>query len=202
MGDNVLSGTDKIDSLAVDGLLGAADSLAYKITEIERHFHSGGRWFGATAAAGVGPGLLTSLLPFKVIASDTQYTYGDAIVVLDGTEGYDSPLTAVKQDPHRIFVTAAGKSALIWKVRFANSQWNGAGHTYANIGEAVTAKKYSEFLIKIDNTKSDATSVKVQTGRLNVGSILWAQVMNDSSAADNEAERTLSFLIGTHTYEG
>jgi len=37
---------EKIDSLAVNGLSGVSNSLAYKVHMIERHIHSGGRWLG------------------------------------------------------------------------------------------------------------------------------------------------------------
>lgn len=38
---------EKIDSFAVDGLLGVEDSLAYKVSEIDRHLHNRERWFSA-----------------------------------------------------------------------------------------------------------------------------------------------------------
>ena len=39
----------KIDNLAADGLLGVEDSLAYKIAEVEKHFHNWERWIGLAA---------------------------------------------------------------------------------------------------------------------------------------------------------
>ena len=43
--DTIDADTSKIDDAAVDGLSGTSNSLAYKVAEIERHFHSGARWF-------------------------------------------------------------------------------------------------------------------------------------------------------------
>jgi len=37
---------DVIDDAAVKGLLGTNNSLAYKVHEIEKHFHNWERWFG------------------------------------------------------------------------------------------------------------------------------------------------------------
>ena len=39
----------KIDDLATAGLLGVVNSLAYRVHEIERHLHSGARWFETAA---------------------------------------------------------------------------------------------------------------------------------------------------------
>ena len=41
--------TAKIDSLATNGLNGVNNSLAYRVHEIENHFHSVERWVGISA---------------------------------------------------------------------------------------------------------------------------------------------------------
>lgn len=41
----------KIDNRAVDGLLGVNNSLAYKVHEIEKHFHNQEKWCGVAAIA-------------------------------------------------------------------------------------------------------------------------------------------------------
>ena len=40
------NGSRKIDSLATDGLAGVSNSLAYRVHEIEKHFHSEEHWYG------------------------------------------------------------------------------------------------------------------------------------------------------------
>jgi len=187
---------EKIDDVATNGLSGVSNSLAYRVEEIEKHLHSSGRCFGATGAPGVGPGLLTSLLPFKAVTSATASTYGSSIVVFNGTEDFDLTFTPVYTDPHKILVTDVSDSG-IWKLRMANSGWNGSANTYATMAEAVTANKYSEFIIKVDSTKADAVALSVQTGRMRIGSTLWAQVMHDDSGAE-----TMKFLICAHGYVG
>jgi hypothetical protein len=186
---------NKIDAEAVDGLLGVSNSLSYKVNEIERHLHSSGRWFGSTAN-GAGPGLTTSLSSFEVTSNVIAETYGIVTEIFDGTEECDSSYTVLFTDPHRIFITGVTVSG-IYKIRFANSQYDGTSHMYADMSAAVSAKIYTEFLLKVDSTKADAISAPVQTGRMRIGSKLWAQVMHSGSG--NE---TVSFLIACHGYEG
>lgn len=195
MPDITTTDVNKIDAEAVDGLAGESNSLAYKVHEIERHLHSSGRWFGCTAA-GAGPGLITSLAPFEITSDATALTYGTAVEILDGAEDFDIPYTPVNMDPHRIFIEGVTASG-IYKIRIANSKWNGTADTYANMAAAVTANQYTEFLLKVDSTRDDAISAPVQTGRMPVGSKLWAQVMHSASGAE-----TVSFFIGCHGYEG
>ena len=45
-GSTIEASTDKIDGDAVDGLSGVADSLAYKVHELEKHVHNREYWYG------------------------------------------------------------------------------------------------------------------------------------------------------------
>jgi len=191
----------KIDRVAVDGLLGVSNSLAYKVHEIEKHLHSGGRWWGSNDAVGDSPAE-QGLLPFIVVASDTVATFGDAVEIMDGTEDWEYGEIIAKFDPHEIFITEIGKAPLVWKMRVANSAWNGTTHTYANMAEAVAANKFSDVLFKIDATNFDGFPFAFQSGRINIGSKLWCQVMNSSTSADSVASRTVKFYIGSHGYSG
>ncbi len=193
---SVIDKLNLIDDKAVNGLTGESNSLAYKVHEIEQHLHSGGRWLGATDAGGVAPGLLTSLLPFIVTSNASANTYGTAILVLDGTEDYDFSFTPVKIDPHMILIQEAEATAT-WKLRFANSGWDGSADTYADMAAAVAANKYTEIVIRIDSTKASAVALPIQTARMTVGSKLWVQVMKDNADAEY-----IHFLIGVHGYQG
>ena len=195
MPDITTTDVNKIDAEALDGLAGVSDSLGYKVHEIEMHLHSAGRWFGCTAA-GAGPGLITSLTPFEVTSSASALTYGTAVEIFDGTEDFDLHYTPTHTDPHRIFISGVTATG-IYKIRLANSQWTGSADTYATMADAITANKYTEFLLKVDSTKADAISAPVQTGRMMVGSTLWAQVMHTEASAE-----TVSFFIGCHGYSG
>lgn len=50
IGIDLIGRLRKIDSAASDGLDGVEDSVAYRIHEAERHFHSFERWFGAAVS--------------------------------------------------------------------------------------------------------------------------------------------------------
>lgn len=187
--------TSKIDKLVVDGLSGVNNSLAYKVEEIEKHLHSAGRWLGASAG-NIGPGLLTSLLPFILTSNASSGVYGTAVEIFDGTEDYDLPFTVVYADPHQLFVHDVSNDG-IFKIRFANSRYNGSTDTYANMAEAVAAKFYTEVKVIIADDKKPSTAIPIQTGRMRVGSTLWAQVMHDTASAE-----TIEFTLGMHGYKG
>lgn len=178
-----------ISALATEGLA--------ETEVVEKHFHGGSRWFGATGAGGVAPGLQTSLLPFKAVSNAVASTFGTAILILDGTEDFiKSEGTPLYFDPHELFVVNVEESNAIWKVRFANSQWTGTADTYANMAAAVAAKKYTDMVIKVDDTKSDAAAIMFMSGRIRVGSKLWCQVMKNTADA-----KYFHFILGCHTYQ-
>ncbi len=51
---------------------------------LDEHIHGYERWLGSTA--GVGPGLETSLTPWRVTSAGVANTFGAAVVLFDGTE--------------------------------------------------------------------------------------------------------------------
>lgn len=67
---------NKIDSLAVNGLLGTRNRLAYKVHEIEKHLHGREYWFGKSAGdTYLDPAALTEWQ----VAAGTSEAYGTAI---------------------------------------------------------------------------------------------------------------------------
>ena len=182
----------KIDNETVLGLQGTNDSLAYRVHEIEGHLHSAGRFFGYSGTPN-DTAIIDSLTPW-VLTTGTG-DYGTAIQLFDGNEDFVLPYTPVKFDPHRLFVVDASDDGL-YKIRIANSQWNGTSHTYASMAEAVAAKKFSESIIDIADDKKPEASVPVQTGRATCGSKVWAQVWSSVNGAD------ISIIIGVHAYIG
>lgn len=91
--------TVKIDGAAVLGLAGTADSLAYKVHEIEKHFHNTGRWYGFSSN-NLSEGALTS---FQVTAGNAAR--GTELLVYTGTG-----LPDTKFDFHAMKVTAVGNA--------------------------------------------------------------------------------------------
>ncbi len=63
----------KIDRQAVDGLLGTADSLAYKVDTLNRHNHSRERWFGISGNQSGNDWATDTLTPFVAISGADTY---------------------------------------------------------------------------------------------------------------------------------
>lgn len=179
--------TEKIDDLAVDGLLGVSNSLAYKVQEIEVHLHSGGRWFEkATSASGethtadiigVGSGA------FQLDAGNDDW--GSWVQILGSS---DTPATAGNAffDPHEILINGTERIATYF-IQFARGASGQAGYD---------AGTYTELVMGSDTNKFKSIT-KVQTGRAPAGSKVWARCM-----CPGQNTATLDFFIGIHEYKG
>ena len=156
---------------------------------IEEHLHSSEVWFGASPG-GVGPGLQTSLTPFRVTSAAVANTFGAAIVVLDGSE---TPVRAgmTRFDPHRLQIINVQNNAKTYRLRVAS---NRLGHT--SWAAAVAAGVYSDVCFKIDTTNRDASPFYMQTKRQLVGAKVWAAVATLDAVA-----QWVDILFGIHEYE-
>jgi len=179
--------TSKIADADAGGLAATADSLAYAIGEIERHFHSGARWFetalipsGETHVAdriGSGGG------PFQIDAGNN--TWGDWIQII-GSE--DTPVDAGKAyyDPHQMIVEDSERAATYF-IQFTRGASGTAGYA---------AGTYTE-LVYSASVQKETGIIDIQTGRAPAGAMLWARCM-----APGENTGTLDFYLGVHEYEG
>ena len=185
---NGVSDIDKIDSATTLGLRGADDSLAYRVTEIERHLHSYERWFGlaaspsaelhradrASAAAG----------PFIIDAGNAAF--GSWLQILGST---DTPATAgqVKFDMHRLLFTATERDNLyVIQIAFGET---GDG--------AVTAGAYVEVPFIPASNQIDSGPVDIMSRRITAGTKGWARCI-----CPGQNTATMSFYFGLHEYEG
>ena len=179
--------TMKIDSAATDGLTGVSNSLAYRVHEIERHLHSGGRWFETAAAANptthVADRIGDGAGAFQIDAGNN--TWGDWVQILGSS---DTPTVAGKThfDPHQFIVEAAEKAATYFIQM-------GRG---ASGAAALAAGTYTEFVYSA-TVQKDTSIIPIQTGRAPAGSLLWVRCV-----APGENTATLDFYIGLHEYEG
>jgi len=99
---NTISGhTLKIDGAAVSGLAGVADSLAYKVHEIEKHFHSAEEVYGLSAANGV----LTRKATTPIITPCGSGAWGNE-QYLGGA--FPEGGSNLKVDLNKLYVTAVG----------------------------------------------------------------------------------------------
>jgi len=190
---NGLVDTLQTDVDTLSGVVGGdstnIDTILEEVVEIETHIHSGGRFFGS---GGVGAtALQASLTPWNVVAGTGDY--GTPVQIFLGDEDFDYPTAIAYYDPHRLLMVDASANGY-YKIRFANSGWNGSAHIYANMAAAISAGKYSESFINVQDAKKQESSIPVQTGRARYGSKVWASVYSDVNGAD------VDMFIGVHAY--
>ena len=179
--------TDKIDGAATDGLLGVSNSLAYRVNELERHFHNVERWWGAVAAPDETNAIEANVnRPF--VATSGNNTWGTAIPIC-GTGDNPVLATDTKYDIHRLLITDLDDDTSPWRVRII---W-GTGTS----GDAITADQWSEMMVMsnaVPGNRAGGSPVDVIMRRENVGVKLWVQVWNDTNGEE------LSFFWGAHGY--
>ena len=179
--------TQKIDNAATDGLQGVSNSLAYRVHEIERHLHSGARWFEtATTPDGevhVADEIGSGGGAFQIDAGND--TWGSWVQVLGSS---DTPTVTGKAyfDPHQ-FIVEGTERASTYFIRMTRGASGAAG---------LAAGTYTEFVYAA-SVQKEAGIISVQTGRAPAGSKLWAQCM-----CPGENTGTLDFYFGLHEYEG
>ena len=185
---NGIRAEDKIDNAATLGLAGAHNSLAYRIHEVERHFHSYERWFELAAvpaaethradAAGTGAGV------FQIDAGTDDW--GSWLQILGSS---DTPADAgnVYFDLHRLMVTATERN-LPYVVQIA----------FGATGDgAVTAGEYLEVVFAPASNLVDSGPVDVNSRRIAAGTKAWARCI-----CPGQDTATIDFMFGLHEYEG
>jgi hypothetical protein len=99
----------KIDNVAVSGLSGTADSLAYKVHEIEKHFHNSEQIFGNSAND------MTADIPVKFTVVGGDNAWGTELMLTDGTV-IESGSSTKKFDLNTLYVfsvSAANKISIV-----------------------------------------------------------------------------------------
>jgi len=183
----------QIDQVAITGLLGMVDSLAYRVHEIERHVHSWSRWFGAAntpdgelhVADRIGKSESGgSETPFVIDAGNDDW--GDWVQILGST---DTPaeLTKVGYDLHKWALIATEKDGTHF-IQFAFGTSGAA---------ALAAGTYSEMVFWTDMPQNIMQEVSVQHRRVATGTKMWARAFIPTVDTG-----TVSFFIGLHEYEG
>ena len=181
--------TDKIDGAATDGLAGVSNSLAYRVMELERHFHNVERWWGALGAPDETNAIEANVnRPF--VATSGNNAWGAAIPIL-GTGDNPVLATDAKFDIHRLLVTDLDDDTTPWRIRII---W-GTGTS----ADAITAGQWTEIMVMsnaVPGNRAGGSPVDVIMRRENVGVKIWAQAWNDT------LDETLSFFAGYHGYIG
>jgi len=181
---NVSMATDiaKIDRVAVSGLTGTSNSLAYRVHEIERHFHSYEKWFGVAATPSgthKADRLAQAIVAFGLDGGNT--VFGSWVQILGSDD------TTEKYDLHKLYVTDVQETAPYF-VQLAFG---------ADADAAVTAGTFTEFVIRVNSTASDRAEVPINCRRQSAGTLAWARCL-----ALGTNTGTMNFYFGLHTYEG
>ncbi len=188
---NAVNDIQKIDSFATNGLLGTSNSLAYRVHEIEKHFHNREIWRGKLGVQTATDWADDTLSPYQAISGADAYgaDANDEAQVL-GTA--DTPINSgyVKYDLHWVLVVELSTDTP-WKLRFV---W-GTG----TMADAITANQFSEITVQNNpaGSKANGAAIPIMMPRRTCGTDkVWAQAWN----ATNNA--TADFLVGLHEYIG
>jgi len=188
-GRSVSHTIDNLLRTLVRALQTSVGTVDLSVTTHDLHFHTYERWFGASPGS-IGPGLETTMLPWRVTSSATANLMGNAIVLFDGTET-PSQTGMLSFDPHRIQIVNVQNNGKTWRIRIAD---NSGGH--ANFAAAVAAGYYTDVVLSIDKTQADSVPIDIKEKRFNNGTKLWVAVATQDAAA-----QWLDFLIGIHEYD-
>ena len=174
----------KIDNYATDGLLGVSNSLAYRVHEIEKHFHSEEHWYGTD---GDGTGSTANNLDVWTTTAGTGEAYGAEVQLLGANDisNSDFSFTPVKFDAHSILVTTANQTDDLYMIQI----WSGTG----TFGEATLI---SEFPYYVASAFTESGIIRIQMPRQAVATKLWARCKCTANGG------TISFIIGVHAYVG
>jgi hypothetical protein len=109
--------TDKIDTVAVNGLSGVSNSLAYKVHEIEKHFHNSEKVYGNAS------NIMTADEPVKFTVIGGNNAWGTELMLTDGTV-IESGSATKKFDLNTLFITSVSTANEINIVEFLYSPIN------------------------------------------------------------------------------
>lgn len=179
----------RIDGEATKGLAGTENSLAYRVHEIERHFHSYEHWFGlATAPDGEvhrADHIGDTTTAFQMDGGND--TWGTWLQILGSS---DTPHVAnmPHYDVHRLSFTSVERAN---SVHFIQLGFGASG------AAAISDDTLTELVFKPQTVQGEETVVEVRSRRQDAGTKAWARVWvvgQDTGEAD--------FFFGIHEYEG
>lgn len=172
------------------GLLGQSNSLAYRVHELERHFHGWDRRYGAavtpsgeTHVADIcGPGVT------YFSATGGNDTWGNWVQILGSS---DTPKQSgyVKYDLHNLLVTGTDYAGIHF-MQFAFGE-------SADLAAKVAAYQYTAHIYEAASNQIETSSVPIMTTRQNAGTKCWFRIM-----APGQNGKYLRIFFGLHEYEG
>jgi len=177
-------GTNKIDNQATEGLSGVHNSLAYRVHEIEKHFHSVERWYGDDGDNSMST---ANNLTAWTLTAGTGEAYGTEIQLSEANDisSSDFPDIPVYFDMHRIVIDVSSANDQNYMIQI----WCGD----TTFGEAELC---TEIPYRTGGNAAEAVPIEAQMSRILVSKKIWARVKCSSNGA------TLTIRVGVHTYKG
>ena len=179
----------KIDSQATDGLSGVHDSLAYRVHEIERHFHNNEKWLGLAVTPDAEVHRADSMdaytnanvvNPFQIDAGNDNW--GAWVQILGSGD------TTQKFDFHKIGIVDSQATNVHTFIQIASGTSGAA---------ALAAGTYTTIQYLTPTNQAAEAAVEFISRRQDAGTKVWARCL-----AVGENTMTLDFYIGLHYYEG
>lgn len=186
----VLADTIKIDELATLGLLGIHNSVAYRIAELERHFHGREKWFGLASSPSAethrADRMNGTKAPFRLTAGNN--TFGNWIQVLGSS---DTPVKSGMAyfDFHRVLVTNTDSTAVFIVQAIAGES--------ADFAAKLAAEEFTEFAFKSVSNADDSGITEFMTSRVAAGTKIWMRCANIGNNG-----KIMDLYFGLHEYEG
>lgn len=180
----------KIDELATLGLLGGRNSLAYRVHEIEKHFHGNEKWFGAAAAASgevhVADPMAGAIATFDFTSGNSDF--GNWVQILGSG---DTPTVSGMAyfDLYRLLVTVTNSTEpYIFQIATGES---------SELAAKVAAGEFTSAPYVAATNSNDAGIADVMDPRDAAGTKVWARV-----CCIGQNAKTLSAYFGIHEYIG
>ncbi len=190
MGGNIIEGlVPKIDQLAVNGLTGVENSLAYEVSEVENHIHNRERWMAAAAVpAGethIADPVTDSQTSFQVDGGND--TWGPWVQMLGSS---DTPVTVgmTMFDLRRLLIVSHERNNNVYLLQIAFG---------ASGAAALAAGTYTEMSLVTGGGTTEVGPVELIGRRQDAASKGWVRTW-----AVGQNTGTLDFLIGLHEYPG
>ena len=174
----------KIDEEATDGLLGTSNSLAYRVHEIEKHFHSEEHWYGSD---GDGTGSTANNLTEYRLTAGTSEAYGTEVQIFGPNDisNADFSFVPAKFDMHRLQITTSSANDKNYMIQI----W--CGTTTFGAATLCTSVPY-----RTGSNASEVSPTDVQMSRKPVAAKIWMRVKCETNSA------TLDLIPGVHAYIG
>ena len=189
--NDVLYSTAKLDTLAVLGLLGTVDSMAYKVHEIENHLHSNEKILGlaGTPSGETHRADRITLLPEPFQANAGNNTWGSWLQLMGSADGpYESGMAMY--DFHKILVVDHQRNTTPYFMQIISGE-------SAGIAAKLTAETFTEVPLVTGAGNTETGPINFKAHRVTYGVKCWVRIW-----AKDENLGTLDFYTIVHENPG